>query len=342
MYEPEKLKKRYSRISASALGVFEIDPKYFKNYIDGLVDEETPSFMELGTKLHMYLLEPEEFKKNYIYLDVVKPRGDKQKEFCELIANSKLKELQDSVINAYNLTYATKGKSEEKIKQEALKLYNGLSSYVEYVKRSKEYKDILNYSTISYLKTAKNAAEKHVAVKDMLFDEDSFIDKPNLFSKNEMRIYWEHPTIELDGEKLVLKSIIDRLVIDHEKKVIKLIDLKTSSNLHTFEESYSKYKYHRQMAFYWAAIHYYFKQEFEDKDIGDYSKETYIVAIQTPNNYGKDYPIRCKVFPVIEEDLNKGIDEIEDLLNEIKWHIDENKWEHSRSYYENNGLEQPL
>lgn len=341
MYNIEDLKKRYSRISASALGYFEVDPKYFKNYIDKLLDEDTPKYMELGVQLHMYLLEPEEFQKNYTYLDVTKPKGAIQSQFCEIIANSKIDDLEESIVNAYKLSYVIKTKNEDKIKEDALELYNKLIDYITYLQKRKEFKDVLPKSTFNYLTEAKYQAENHVAVKEMLFETDSIIDTGDVFTANELFVLWEHPTIMYKGTKLVLKSFIDRLVIDHTNKIIKLIDLKTSSNLHDLRTSYDSYKYYRQMAFYWSAIEYYFKHQFADKDIKNYSRETFIIGIQTPN-FQKDYPIRCKVFPLQQEDLDKGHNEVEELLDDIKWHMDENKWAHSRSYYENNGLEKTL
>lgn len=342
MYNVEKLKERYKRISASSLSFFEVDPKYFKNYIDGLLKEDSASYFELGTQLHMFILEPDEFKKKYTYLDVKKPSGEKQKEFCRQIVESKLKDEQGKIVNAYKLTYTVAKKSEEKIKLEALKLFVSLKGYVDYLKKSKEYKAVLSKSTFNYLQEADYQAKHHVAAKDLVFDEDSFIDKPGIYTANELLIYWEHPSIEFLGEPLVCKSIIDRLYIDHEKKIIKLIDLKTSSNLHDFKHSYDTYSYNRQMAFYWMSLYYYFKKEFPDKDINEYKKETFIVSFQTPNHFGKDYPIRCKVFPIPEEDLERGAAQIESLLNEIEWHMTEDKWDHSRSYYENNGLEKNM
>ena len=341
MINQEDLKKRYCRISASALGYFKVDPLYFKNYIDRLLDEDTPKYMELGVQLHMYLLEPEEFQKNYTYLDVTKPRGANQIEFCEIIANSKLTEIEDKATTAYRLVYNLKGKSESKIKQEAYDLWFKLRDYVEYLQKTKLFKDILSNSTFKYLTEVKYQAENHIKVKELLYDSNSIIDTGDVFTANEQLILWEHPTIMYKGSKLVLKSFLDRLVVDHTNKVIKLIDLKTSSNLHDFRHSYDEYRYQRQMAFYWGAVDYFFKNKFTDKDINEYTKETYIVGIQTPN-FQKDYPIRCKVFPVSNEDIQDGHNEVEEILNDIKWHMDSNKWAHSRSYYENNGLETTL
>jgi len=339
MYEPEKLKKRYSKISNSALGNILISSKYFKKYIDRELDEDTPPYMELGTKLHMFLLEPTEFSKNYIYLDVTKPRGEKQQAFCEYISNSSLKDEKLKIKTAYELNYSTKGKSEQKLEEESTLLYDNLKEYIDYLKKTKEYKDILNWSTFSFLREAKAEAKKHIAASELLFTEDSFIDNPNVFEKNEFRIYWEYSKILFNNEPIVLKSIIDRLYIDHDQKVIKLIDLKTSSHLYDFHESYKTFKYYRQMAFYWKGIEYFFTKHFEDKNINEYTRETYIIGIQTPDNRWKDLPTECKVFPIDNNDLEEGNKEIDDLLLQIQWHTDNNKWEHSRSYYENKGLE---
>jgi len=337
------LEKRFSGISASSLGAFQISPKYFKNYIDRKLDEDTPKYFELGTQLHMFLLEPNKFKENYTFLEFTKPRGENQNLYCEAIADSILngkKINKDILISVYKSTYATAAKkSDDKVLVESKKLYKSLNKYIDYLITRDKFKEILNYQTLKYLREADYATKQHILAKQLMFDNNDFIDDPDIYIANEKRILWEHPTIKVNNKKIVCKSFIDRLIIDHKNKVIKLIDLKTSSNLHEFEDKFELYKYYRQMAFYWMAIAYLFKTELSNKyDIKEYSFETYIVALQTPNLY-KDYPTLCKVFSVSEKSLEKGYQEINDLLNEIKWHIEENKWEHSKSYYNNNGLE---
>ena len=65
-----------------------------------------------------------------------------------------------------------------------------------------------------------------------------------------------------------------------------------------------------------------------DIDINEFSKETYIIAIS------KLQPLEIRVFEVTDEPLNEGLDEIANLFDEIKWHQDNDKWDHSRRYYE--------
>ena len=86
------------------------------------------------------------------------------------------------------------------------------------------------------------------------------------------------------------------------------------------------------MAFYWLAIHNWLKQN-NKLELLSYTKETYIVAIQKGNL------MECRVFSIVESYLAEGLDSIEYLLPIIKWHQDNNSWEHTKEYYLNNGIE---
>jgi hypothetical protein len=151
---------------------------------------------------------------------------------------------------------------------------------------------------------------------------DVFGNTDKLFICNEFEIYWTTPT------GLECKSMIDRIIIDHENKKVTLIDLKTTSHLPDFKDKFMEYKYYRQMAFYWMAIYWYFKNNLPDKNIDEYLKETFVVAIGT-----KD-PIEVKVFEITERRLTEGLIEIEPLLRELEWHFKEDKWDYTRAYYE--------
>ena len=338
------LKERWCGIGATVLNAFEVDPKYFKNVISKTVQEETPDYFDLGTKVHMYLLQPDKFKEDYIYLEFTKPRGEKQEEFCNEIAE-KLKynpdkDAKEVAIKAYKKAYAVDKKSEAKIKEEALTLYKSLIRYIRYLLNRSKYKDILTYTDLQYLHEVKHSVEEHIKAKELVLGHTK-IGVPDVDEYEELEIYWEHPTILLNNEKLVSKSTVDKLIINHATKEISLIDLKTSSNLHEFSSKFKEYNYYRQLAFYWLAVGYFFKQHYPTRNLNDYSFKSYIVAVQTPNKY-RDYPVRCKVFPISEQSLKEGLDSIERILPQIVWHFENDKWEHSRYYYEHGGEEPVL
>jgi len=343
MYNREELESKYSGISASSLDWFDISPLYFKKKLDKQIADIPSKEMELGSQLHMYILEHEKFKKEYLYENFDKPRGDKQKEFCEVCAslkknNDSLKAL-DIAIPAYKTTYLTDKKSEEKIKEEALTLYKSMQDYINYLSIQHKYKGTISNTNYVFLRTVKNVIEKHSLAKQLLFSgTDSFIDNPNEFIENELLIYWEHPTIQFKNTPLVLKSFIDRLRIDFSNKVIQLIDIKTCNRLYEFTDKVKSRKYNRQMACYWRAVEYYFTQTWPELNFTDFKQETYLVGVQTPNIY-INLPTECRVVRLSEETMLEGLDNLDRTLQELMWHFNNDSWDYSIFHHLHNGID---
>ena len=126
-----------------------------------------------------------------------------------------------------------------------------------------------------------------------------------------------------------------KLVQKYVSLVLTLVDIKTTVSTHGFRDSFDKYDYGRQMAYYWSAIIWYIDNELKI-DISGYSHETYIVAIQ--NNGSNE----CRVFEVPEGKIIEKLEEIKKILSEIDWHMSNNLWDYSREYYEGDGVESLL
>jgi len=340
----QELEKRYFGLRSTCFNYLDVSPKMFKQYLDDELGETDTKWTELGTQTHMYLLEQDEFWKNYVYLAVDKPSSEKQKQFAERLSESiKIDKEVDRVelaIKIYKEIYAVGKKSDDKIKEDATKLLESLEEYIKYLVVRTDYKSVINYTTINYLKEAKEEVRKHKVANALLL-QDSITD--DMYRESEKRIYWEHPLFIHEGQPLVLRSTIDRLIIDHKNKRIFLVDVKTSSKLPKFEESFESYKYGRQLASYWAAVEYYLKTEdqYKDTDWNDYVRDTYIIGIQTPHQF-MNYPIDCKVFPISEPSLGEGLRDLNSKIDDVLWHLTSNYWDHTRHYYENNGLEKTL
>lgn len=330
--ELKKVRKQYrpEGVSHSSLSWFEISPKYFKEAFDGTLEKIEKDYFDIGTKLHYYLLQPEEFNKLYVYLEYNTPRGEKQKEFCGTYLSLKTKGKksdEDAAIRAYEKTYVVKNKSKDKVKEEALSLYKDLKKYLVYLEAANVYKDVLNYTTLTYLQEAKKQVYNHKLAKDLLGYTES-----NVEAYNEQNIIWEHPVLK----DIKCSSTLDRFVIDHDNKIIKIVDLKTTYNLSGFINSFEKFKYYRQIAFYWMAIEYLFKQKYPNENYNDYIKESYIIAFQTQSQTN-NLLTECEVFNINEEWLNKGKEELNTVLSELAWHFEKDLWDHRRIYYEGNG-----
>lgn len=319
------------RISNSSLSWFQKSPMYFKLMLEGLIKEPSKPWFEWGEELHMYVLEPEVFEKEYSFMDYSQPKSQQQKEFCEKYANTKKGKDGEKLLNAYKFAYSTK-ENDEKILEKAKKLKKEFKSYIDYIKQKHLFTKILPNSKLYKLNESKTALMDHRIARELLFNEEHsvFGNSDKLFIQNEFQINWEWS--KENYAKLPCKSLIDRLIIDHEHKTIKLIDLKTTYDLSEFPSKFREYKYNRQLAFYWMAIYWYFKNKLQ-LNADEYEKETYIVAISSSE------PIEVKVFKIMEMSINDGLHEIEDLMHKLEWHWIEDKWDYNRLYYEGSGIE---
>ena len=314
-----------TRISNSAIGWFlRKGPKYLRNMLDGKEEGLKLPQLERGTMIHEYILQPDEFWKDYIILDFAVPKVKQQKDLCELYYTYKqIDPLEDEdklILNAYNTAYSNKKSDEVKLKEakEILDLY---SNYIEYY-ANKDSKKVISFADLEMLKKIKKNLEEHEAANKLLFNVPTTYD-----CHNEFHINWE-------WKDVLCKSLLDRVMFDHVNKKIILIDLKTTSNVYDFKHSVEEFDYYRQLAFYLCAITWYMLEEL-NLNVDDYDLECYIIAIQTNGNY------EVRVFNMLnEEELLNRKTLIADTLKEISYHISSNNWEHTRAYYEHNGIEQ--
>lgn len=311
------------KVSNSSLSWFQTSPKYFKGMLDGEITEPSKSYFERGEQIHQYLLEPDEFEKNYLFLDYTTPRSQQQKDFCEKVAYKRKGKKEEILISAYKDIYSTK-ESDDKILEKAQALEKQYKDYIKYIKLSHSYVAILPENQRIKFQTIANNVLEHELASTLIFNEDHkfFGNTKDLFISNEFPIYWT------SANGIECKSLLDRLIIDFKNKRVTLVDLKTTSHLSEFADKFMEYKYYRQMAFYWMALYWYFKHEYPDIDLNEFEKETYIVAISTSDL------AEIKVFKISESKLNIGFDEITPLLDDIKWHYDNGKWDYTRKYYE--------
>lgn len=308
------------RTSSSSLKWFLQSPIYYRKMLDKELEYLTKRYFEIGKKVHMKLLEANEFIKNYIYLEYNTPKSENQKKFCEDYVTSKAKTKDERLSYAYKNNYSCDKLSDEKVLEKAQETAKDLTRYITYLRKRSEVKDVLTYTDNKLINDLEQVVKDHIAAKPLLYltDEDRM---NNMEEHNEQVIFFDFLGVEC-------KAMLDRVVIDHKNKIVKLIDLKTTSNLGDFSHSFEEFSYYRQMAFYWLAIYN------EYPETRDYAHETYIVGLQ------KGELPECRVFSISEVWLDIGLKEIETILPRIKWHYDNNQWEHSKEYYENNGIEE--
>lgn len=311
-----------TRISNSSIGWFlRKGPKYLRDMLDGKEKGLDLPQLKKGTMIHEYILQPEEFWKDYIILEYEVPKVKQQKDFCIAYANS-LELVEDKkLLEAYRSSYSNT-KSSEIALNEARELYKKYKTYIEALQSEKDNKIPISFADLEMLKKIKKNLEEHEAANKLLFDV------PTTYNcHNEFHINWEYDNVPC-------KSLLDRVMFDHVNKKIILIDLKTTSNVYDFKHSVEEFDYYRQLAFYICAITWYML-EVLNYNVDDYDLECYIIAIQTNGNY------EVRVFDMFnEEELLNRKDIISNTIQEISYHISSGNWEHTRKYYENEGIEE--
>lgn len=316
-----------TRISNSDIGTFlRKGPRALKESLDGKERESTPKYFEKGTMIHMYLLEPDEFWDNYIILDFEKPSSAAQIKFCEELVNTFEIEPNRAVLSAFQASYSTRGKSEDKMLSEGLEMAQKLSQYIEYLKTSKNTnKTIISFADLAMLKTIKKNVTKHKKANELLFDLTNTCETHNEFHINW---YWQFFNDTYCDGSIDCKSLLDRVIVDHENKKIILVDVKTTADVHGFEKSIESFDYTRQLAYYTMAL----QKHYQDIWL-DYTMEHYIVAIQSNDSY------EVRVIRFSQECINEQYPKIIDALADILWHKETNQWDHRKEYYEGDGSE---
>lgn len=317
-----------NRISNSNIGWFlKKGPRYLKEMLDGKEGLKA-SFLDKGTMIHEYILQPEEFWKDYIILDFAVPKVKQQKDLLEFYANAKmvdpLASEDDILLMSYNSAYSN-NKSIDKRIQKAKELVELYQNYIEYF-RNKDSKKVISFADLNMLKAIKKNMEEHKKANELLFNY------PETFEvHNEFHINWEYPNASSLGD-LPCKSLLDRVMIDHTNKKIILVDIKTTADVYNFKHSVEEFDYCRQLAYYWLAIHWYFKNELK-LNIEEYEYETYIVAVQSHDGY------EVRVFKFNSKAIEERLVTIDYAIKRIAWHKNNNLWDYMKEYYDEDGAE---
>lgn len=311
-----------TRISNSAIGWFlKKGPRYFKDMLDGKEEGISGKYLEKGTMIHMYLLQPDEFWQNYIVIDYEKPKTAQQLAFCERYHSSTEIIEDDKLLDAYKAAYSGNNMSKDAMLKKAKEIYFKFAEYIEFLEKTDLY-TIISFADLTMLKRIKENIENHKKANELLTDQ------PGIECNNEFHINWE-----AEKQGVSCKSLLDRVKIDHTNKKITLIDLKTTVDVYNFKHSVEEYDYYRQIAFYILALTWYMKEE--GYDIDEYDLEAYIIAIQSNGNN------EVRVFNMLnEKELLIRKDLIADTLTEISYHYQTGNWDHTRKYYEEDGTEE--
>jgi len=305
-------------VSNSSLNVLEKSIREFKRFIYEDVGEESKPYFDFGTALHMYILEPERFKVDVLIHDYKGPKSKQQIDFCKAYAKLKKatpKKKKDIFLSIYKPT----DKWEEKVNA----LVKEFKDYIKYLKE-RQNKLVISTEIFKQIQSISLELKRHKMASKLL-SEPSIVEDKVAF--NELQILWDYK-----GTRC--KSMLDRVIVDKDNKIVYIIDLKTTSSMKEFKKSFEKFRYDRQLAFYGMAL----SGELPEiagvphDDLIAYKVVGVIIAVDK-------FTLEVKTFKIPEQTIDEALSEVNDLLERAKWHIDNNKFDYSKDYYEGDGFE---
>lgn len=309
-------------ISNSDLGYLKISPRQFVMRKQREMQTKSAA-LELGTLIHKFTLEPDQF----IIADVEPVTGKMGKYIEAYFELEKVNTPEDKIADmAYQMAEYKPSHSKPETILKSFKKKEENVKYYEFLKNA-DGKIALGQKDKQIINGCLTSLRSHAVSNKLLFTEPS--KKVEVF--NEHEIYFNMHDVDC-------KSKLDRLIVDHDKKTVTVIDLKTTSNQvygtctplktktgillrdwHTTGFMYSclQYSYYRQLAFYMQAAASKYK---------DYTVEAFIVAVDTKGSYD------TAVYKLPSEWIEEGNDEIKCLLSEYSHYKQSNAWNVKQGY----------
>jgi hypothetical protein len=146
--------------------------------------------------------------------------------------------------------------------------------------------------------------------------------------------------LQIEGYKVdghLFKSMIDKVIVDHDKKTVQVYDLKCTWSVENFYDEY--YLYRRA---YIQAYLYFFAAKYHFAEL-DYLILDPIFIVCDSTNYSAPLLYQTTIDSML--DAKKGFTYkgreypgVASLIEDLKWAIENDKWNISRENYLNNGV----
>ena len=296
------------QFSYSSLNKLMFSPSlFYKDYI--LKDREirTDKHLIQGKLIHLLLLQPEEFDNQFILMPSKLPSDSLRKVLNQISLNTKVTEL--SLVDDAAIAKALKEIGlYQSLKDETKRVAKVRTMECEDYYAFSHHKgvDVIDQDIFTKCTESVELIKENESVMALLSDE------PTDFEMDGLEVYNEAPlSCDLDKYKFGLKGIIDRYVIDHDKKEIKIIDVKTTGKtIADFPETVEFYNYWLQAAVYVTLV----SKNITKKEENYRINFNFIVI----DKYNQIYN-----FPVSIKTMNTWGDGFMNILEMANFHIEE-------------------
>jgi len=327
--------------SSSSLKEFSMDrKKYYRKYVLGeCVEDKDTLAATIGRVVETLLLEPQEFDKRFYMSSCVNAPTGLMLEFVNALC--KHTEEATSEDGTINRTFEAIAKdayvdSGFKIKFDAvIGKFVGSDSEIYYNEMRKVKAEGLTVVTTEDVANAEKIVDE-LRTNQVTAQIVNLTDSARWQIFNQMQV--EGYTV--DGQ--IFKSMMDKVIVDHEQRTIQVYDLKCTWSVENFYEEYYLYRraYIQAYLYYKAAEQLTF---INDGEWSDYRvlPPKFIVCDST--NY-----FNPLVYQLSLEDLDEAYYGFEhkgrkypgvcELIKDLKWALENNVWNISRTNYLSNGV----
>ena len=329
------------RDSSSSLKDFSMDKrKYYKKYfLKEKVEEKENHAANMGRIVETMLMEPELFDEKFYMSVISSPPTGLMLDFVEALYKY-TKEATDEdgkiVKDFSEIAEEAYKESGFKITLEAvIKKFSGSDAEVYYNEirevRSKGL-TVVSSQDIANSEKIVNGLKTNFATSEII----------NLINSSRWEIYNQFPVEDYKIDGLEFKSLLDKIVIDHDKQVIQVYDLKCTWSVENFLEEY--YLYRRayiQAYLYWqAAISLTLDKE---SALYEYSVPFPMFIVCDSINYYN--PL---IYTLSTEDMNDAYEGftyknrnypgVKTIIENLKWAKENDIWNISKENYLNKGF----
>ena len=326
--------------SSSSLKEFSMDrKKYYRKYILGEdVEDKDTQAATTGRVVETLLLEPELFDERFYMSSCVESPSALMLAFVNALYKFTKEATDDHGNVTRNFEDISKDAYVEsgfKIKYEAvIGKFVGSDAEIYYNEMRTVKSRGLTVVTAEDVTNAEKIVEElrnNPVTKDVV----------NLVSSSRYSVHNQLQVegYEIDGMKF--KSMMDKVVVDHETKTIQVYDLKCTWSVENFLEEYYLYRraYIQAYLYFWAAT--YFREG--DQELAGYQilPPKFIVCDSTnyynPLIYTLDYNDLDSAYDGFTH-KNREYKGVRTIIADLQWALENNVWNISRENSLSNGL----
>lgn len=323
--------------SSSSLKEFSMNrKKYHKKYIlNEKVEEDDNKSATTGRVVETLLLEQEEFDNRFHMSVITSAPTGLMLDFVEaLYKHSAAATNEDGILTRTFEDICKDAYSDSgfKIKLDAV-LNKFIGSDAEVY-----YKEIREVRSKGLTVVTSQDVENATKIVEELKTNDFIAPIVNLVKSSRYDVYNQLQVEGYEIEGHLFKSMMDKVVVDHEKRLINVYDLKCTWSVENFYDEYYLYRraYIQGYLYYYAAKHH-----FADLEGYNVLYPKFIVCDSTNYSAPLIYTMNMDSFDAAEKGFTyKGREYpgVKSIIKDLKWAIENDKWNISRENYLNNGI----